>query len=387
MNRIQELAKDGQVQAAMAGFREGADRVIDLAISIQQIPSPTFNESERANYVRQRFESLALADIHQDEQHNVFARLPAKSTAKARPVIISAHVDTVFPAETDLTTRRDGSLIYGPGLGDNSTGVAGLLTLAQTFREFDLSLPADLWFAANVCEEGLGDLRGMRTVVDRFGEYATYIVVEGGLFGQISHQGIAVRRFRVEVRADGGHSWGSFGNASAVHVLGHIIAAIDGLEVPTEPKTTYNVGIIEGGTSINTIAQSANSLVDLRSEDSDALAVLERKLEAIVAKAEEENDVSVTLTLIGDRPAGRIARDAPVVVWATDALQHVGRQPVEYMAGSTDANVPLSRGFSAVCIGLTESGNTHRLDEYIDPTHLPDGLSQLLLLTLAAAGY
>lgn len=398
MNRIERIARDERVQAALASLRKEVDQALELAIAIQQIPAPTFAEMQRANFIQERFAALGLEDVHQDDRHNVYGRYPAPTVAYATsgcppPVVVSAHSDTVFPAGTNLTLRRDGRFIYGPGIGDNATGVAGLITLAQTLFDYDLRLPADVWFVANVREEGLGNLQGMKAVVTRFGREAAYIVVEGGLYGQISHQAIGVRRFRIAVNAPGGHSWGSFGNKSAVHVLGHLIAAIDRLDVPEKPKTTYNVGVIEGGTSVNTIAQSASLLLDLRSEEPAALVALVQAVENIVAEANVHHQLNgatgarATMSLIGSRPAGQIPRHTPLVIWAEAALRYVGCQQVTYIASSTDANVPLSQGLAAVCIGLAHSDNTHRLDEYLDPTHLPRGLAQLLLLTLAAADF
>lgn len=387
MNRIEKIAQDRRVQAALAGFREGLAQAVELVIAVQQIPSPTFSEARRASFVQRRFEELGLCDVTRDELHNVYGRLPASPSTTSPPVIISAHNDTVFPPETDLTVRRNGRRVHGPGIGDNATGVAGLLLLAQALQEYKLQPENELWFVANVGEEGLGDLRGMRAVVERFDREATYLVVEGGLYGQISHEAIGVRRFRIEVETAGGHSWGCFGSPSAVHELGHLIAAIDDLVVPTEPKTTYNVGVIEGGTSINTIAPSASLLLDLRSEDPDVLARLVADVEEIVTGANGRSPVNITMTQIGDRPAGQIPRHTPLVAWTEAALRYVGCQKTTYIASSTDANIPLSQGMTAVCVGLTESGNAHRLDEYIDPTHLPDGLGQLLLLALAAAGF
>lgn len=393
MNRPEEIARHPQVQAALAAFQEQVDQAVARAIAVQQIPSPTFAEAARADFVQTQFVALGLQDVHQDELGNVYGRYPRRQVRQTNPpVIISAHMDTVFAADTDLTIRRDGRFIYGPGLGDNATGVAGLLLLAEALQAHDLQPPADIWFVANVGEEGLGNLCGMRAVVERFGRHARYIVVEGGLYGQISHQAIGVRRFRIEVIAPGGHSWGSFGVPSAIHRLGRLIAAIDGLSVPQQPKTTYNVGVIQGGTSINTIAQSAHLLLDLRSEEPGSLADLEARVAHLVAQANESgggqaNAVTTTMTLIGDRPAGQISRQTPLVAWAEAALHVTGCRPVTYMSGSTDANIPLSQGFTAVCIGLTKSGNAHRLDEYIDPTFLPQGLSQLLLLALAAADF
>ena len=393
MNRIERITRDERVQAALAGLRTEVDAIVELAIAVQQIPAPTFAETQRATFIQERLASLGLADVHQDNLHNVYGRYPASSTAAAPPIVVSAHSDTVFPARTNLAVRRDGHLIYGPGIGDNATGVAGLITLARTLPDFDLRLPADVWFVANVREEGLGNLEGMQAVVSRFGPEPTYIVVEGGLYGQISHQAIGARRFQITVNAPGGHSWGSFGNKSAVHELGHLIAAIDRLDVPEKPKTTYNIGVIEGGTSVNSIAQSASLLLDLRSEEPAALATLVQSVENMVAEANGRHQsngntgVEVTMSLIGNRPAGQIPRHTPLVKWAEAALRYVGCEQVTYIASSTDANVPLSQGLAAVCIGLAGSDNAHRLEEYMDPTHLPRGLAQLLLLTLAAANF
>lgn len=386
MNSIPTLTAYSPIKTLLAAFHQMSDQVIDLAIAIQQIPAPTFAEAARAAFIAQQFTAVPLQDVSQDELHNVYGRLPAANPTHP-PVIISAHSDTVFPIETDLTVRRDGRYVYGPGIADNSTGVAGIITLAKVLQDAALNLPADLWFVSNVGEEGLGDLRGMRAVVDRFGARATYIVVEGGLYGQVSHQGIGVRRFRLTVQTSGGHSWGNFGARSAVHELARLIVAIDRLTVPQTPKTTYNVGVIEGGTSINTVAQSASGLLDLRSESPAELESLVTAVSQIIEQANKRKDVRVHMELIGNRPAGLLPADAPLVQSAVAALQAVGCAHPRLIASSTDANVPLSEGYTAVCIGLAESHHAHRLDEYLDPHHLPNGLGQLLLLTLVATGY
>ncbi|MCA9968714.1 MAG: M20/M25/M40 family metallo-hydrolase [Anaerolineales bacterium] len=383
---IARLLRHAPVQAAMAGFEHELAAAVDLIIAIQQVPAPTFAEAERAAFVEARMRALGLADVAQDGLHNVYGRIPGRIPA-ARPVIVSAHTDTVFDAGVDLQVRRETHRVHGPGIGDNSAGVAGLLLLAQALRRHGLQPRADVWLVANVGEEGMGDLRGMRAVTERFGERATYVVVEGGLFGQVCHQGIAVRRFRIDVTGPGGHSWGSFGTPSAIHVLGRLIAGIDGLSVPDAPRTTYNVGVIEGGTTINSIARTASLWLDLRSEAGAALAELETAVRQIIAGlAQRFPDVRIETVLVGDRPAGQVARSEPVVAWAEAALRAVGFTDVSYIAGSTDTNIPLSRGIPAVCIGLARSGNAHRPDEYLDTRQLPQGLSQLLLLVLAAAG-
>jgi acetylornithine deacetylase/succinyl-diaminopimelate desuccinylase-like protein len=389
MSVIKKLAADNAVKAALHFVETQADTAVSRAIAVQQIPAPTFAEAERASYIETQFRQLGLADVDQDELHNVYGRYPSPQPLHP-PVVVTAHSDTVFPAETDLTIRRENGRIYGPGLGDNATGVAGLFTLADTLRQNRITLPADIWFVANVGEEGLGDLKGMRRVVSQFGGDATYLVVEGGLFGQISHQAIGVRRYRITVTAPGGHSWGQFGSASAIHVLGQLIADISRLEVPTSPKTTYNVGVISGGTSINTIAQSAELLLDLRSEAPEALAELESRVMVLadqLAAVYRAQGVAVERHLIGNRPAGQLPASHPLVQMAADALQFVGCRQPRFVASSTDANIPLSKGYAAVCIGLTESGNAHRLDEFMNPAQLVNGTQQALLLLLAAAKY
>lgn len=402
MNRIERIAQEPAVRAALAAFQEGLAAAGQLAITIQQIPAPTFAERERAAFVYGRFRELGLADVEQDEIGNVYGRYPGLHSrlygrANAPQVIVSAHLDTVFPAGTDLAVRsgRFGdpeaaeaattNRIWGPGIADNATGVAGLLLLAETLQGFDLRPTADVWFVANVGEEGLGDLCGMKAVAQRFGRANAYIVVEGGLFGQLFYQAISVSRYRIEVTTPGGHSWSNFGNPSAIHHLARLVTAIDSLVVPADPKTTYNVGVIEGGTSINTIAASATLQLDLRSEDPAALGHLVAEVEHIVYEILRPTNVKVTMSRIGHRPGGRIPARANLVLWAEAALRQVGCPTIQFASGSTDANVPLSLGYPAVCIGLATSGNAHRLDEYLDTTHLAAGLGQLLLLTLAAA--
>ncbi len=388
---IAELTRRSDVRAALAGYRHHLEEILAQIVAIQQVAAPTFAEKRRSAYIEAQFRALGAAEVSHDALHNVFARLPGRDAGRP-PLVISAHLDTVFPATTDLTTRREGPLFFGPGIGDNSTGLAGLLVLGRTLVERALPHAADIYLVANVGEEGLGDLRGMRAVVERFGERAAYLVVEGGLFGQLTHQAVGVRRYRIEVTAPGGHSWGGFGAASAIHVLGHLIAAIDGLDVPAAPKTTYNVGIIEGGLSVNSIAHAARLWLDLRSEDAGELERLVGQVQAILERmnhdhAEAGDGVHLVAETVGNRPAGAVGRDAPIVAHAEAALRAVGCGDVRYIVSSTDANIPLSRGYEAVCLGLTHSGNSHRPDEYIDITHLPAGLGQLLLVALAAAGW
>ncbi len=387
MTTVAAIAQHADVQTALNSFEAELDEIIDLIVAVQQIPAPTFAEEERGRFVLRAFGEAGLVDVHMDDLHNVYGRYPG-TQPHAIPVILSAHTDTVFPLETDLTLHRDDGRLHGPGVGDNSTGVAGLIALARTLKTYNLCPPADLWFVANVGEEGMGDLRGMRAVVAKFGAQGRYIVIEGGIFGFICHQAIGVRRFRLDFTAPGGHSWGSFGSTSAIHVMGHLIAAIDQLSVPSSPRTTYNVGIVEGGQSINSIAQSASMWLDLRSEDVRELEKLEAQVRQVVDELTHRfPNATVSLIMVGNRPAGSLPRNAPLVTWAEAALRQVGHEEVAYFAGSTDTNIPLSQGIPGVCIGLAHSVNVHRLDEYLETACLPAGLGQLLLLTLAAAGF
>ncbi len=383
---IAEISRRTIVRDALRSFENELKQIVDQTVAVQQIPAPTFAEEARAAYLAGRFEALGLVDVQRDEMHNVYGRIAG--LGRGKPVVVSAHSDTVFAHDTDLTVRYEDELVHGPGIADNSLGVAGLLHLAATMQRFQLRPARDLWLVSNVGEEGLGDLRGMRAVVERFEDAQAYIVVEGGLFGRICHQAIGVRRYRIEVHTPGGHSWGAFGVPSAIHQLGKIIAAIDGFSVPETPKTTYNVGVISGGTTVNSIASSAQMLLDLRSEDPNALEMLVTQVERLVAQVRQEPDVQVEMPVIGDRPAGEIPRDSWLVSLAESALRQVGAaERIEYTTGSTDANIPLSKGLPCVCIGLAQSANAHRVDEYMDVTDLPAGMSQLLLLVLAAAEY
>lgn len=384
MQTVQAIAQYPRIQEALKQFDTTIETLIDRAIAIQQIPAPTFGEQKRAEFVQTTFTALGLHDISQDQWFNVYGRLPG-NRSNGHPLIVSAHSDTVFSAETDLTIRRDGNIIHGPGIADNSMGVAGLLALAETMLQFGLQPERDVWFVVNAAEEGLGDLTGMRAVADRFPTGA-FIVIEGGMFGSVLHAAIGVRRYEIAVTTEGGHSWSEFGRTSAIHVLGHLIVAIDSIEVPRRPKTTYTIGIIDGGTSINTIASSARLLLDVRSTDNAALQHVVTTVENIVKQTERgAQNATITMSLIGNRPSGKISRNNSLVQSADAALAYVGYRNIQHLAGSTDANIPLSRGYPAVCIGLANSANAHRLDEYLDTTHLAQGMQQLLLLTLTAA--
>jgi acetylornithine deacetylase/succinyl-diaminopimelate desuccinylase-like protein len=358
-------------------------RVLDLACEIQQIPAPTFAEGDRAAFVRQRFEAEGLSDVEQDALGNVVARLPGRSP-DSRPVLVTAHMDTVFPASTPLTLNRQADRIGGPGIGDNSLGVAGLFGLLWSLGAD--RLPGDLYLAANVSEEGLGDLRGMRAVIDRLGDRVrATIVLEGMALGHIYHAGLAVRRYRITARTEGGHSWLHFGRPSAIHELMRLGVRVTELMLPVAPKTTFNIGTVSGGTSINTIAREAAFDLDLRSESPAILQGLAERVLGLAADGSAPGVEFVT-EVIGDRPAGAIPHDHPLVQLAVRALNDSGVASHTFEIGSTDANLPLSRGLACVCVGLTRGANSHRPDEYIETRDLDRGLESVERLVRGTYG-
>ncbi len=380
---IRRWQADPGVQAALQHLAN-IKPIIDTAIAIQQVPAPTFDEDRRSALVAEHLTCLGLSDVERDAVGNVYGRRPGRGDGAA--LLIAAHIDTVFPVETDLTVRYEGDRIYGPGLGDNSLGVAGLLHLAQVFQAYELPNRGDIWFVGDVGEEGLGDLCGMRAVVSRLHPHlGAAIALEGCDFGKLHHQAIGVRRYRIDVTAPGGHSWGDFGSPSAIHILVQIAAQLTQISPSTDPRTTFNIGVINGGTSVNTIAEQASLLLDMRSVATSALNALVRRVDMIIAaEAKRHPQARIMVETVGDRPAGAIPRSHPLVQAATAAWQSVGAT-VSYVQSSTDANIPLSQGIPAVCVGLTDGRNAHRQDEYILPINLGCGMQALLLLALAAS--
>lgn len=355
-------------------------RLLDLACQIQQIPAPTFDEGQRAAFVAEQFTANGLCDVEIDDLGNVFGRRPGRDP-QARSVLVSAHTDTVFPAGQALTLQRAPDRVAGPGIGDNSLGVAGLLGVLWGLGTE--MLPGDLHLAANVCEEGLGDLRGMRRVIDRLGhQVRATVVLEGMALGHIYHAAIGVRRYRITARAEGGHSWLHFGRASAIHTLVRLATQITQLALPAQPKTTFNIGNIGGGTTINTIAREAWLDLDLRSEEPAVLAGLAARVEALAATFNSP-EVKIETRIVGDRPAGHLPREHALVQLAARTLEDLGLA-YSYENGSTDANVPLSQGLPCVCLGLTRGGNSHRPDEYIETRDLDRGLESIVRVVRGA---
>ncbi|MFN2202367.1 MAG: M20/M25/M40 family metallo-hydrolase [Caldilineaceae bacterium] len=389
---IADLAAYPDVLDAASRWLDEVWRIADMAVQVQQVPAPTGAEAVRASWVERELKRLKLDDVEQDGLFNVYARIRGRDPSPA--LVVTAHTDTVFPATTDLTVRRDAEVgrIYGPGIGDNSAGVAALLLLAETLKKLP-EPPVDIWLVANSGEEGLGDLRGIRAATDRLAPVmGAAIVIEGMGLGRVVHSALGSRRYRIRCNAPGGHSWSDFGTASAVHTLALLAADIVRMDVPESPRTTFNIGRMEGGRSINTIAQDAMLELDLRSEDQDTLAGAIAKVLAIVEEYQtvtwQRRGVTVEVEQIGDRPSGGIPADHPLTQAALRALVDVGcKTEPERRMSSTDANIPLSRGIPAVCVGVTEGSNAHRLEEWISTEPLGRGMRHLVLLTWWAAAW
>ncbi|MFN8471904.1 MAG: M20/M25/M40 family metallo-hydrolase [Anaerolineae bacterium] len=377
------------VQHALDWLSAHADQTVDEAVTICEIPAPTFQEGERGAWMERQFRALGLADVDMDEVGNVYGRRPGKGGGES--ILLAAHLDTVFPAGTPIAVRRAYNRLYAPGLVDNSIAVASLLALARALDAARVATSGDIWLVATVGEEGLGNLRGIRAACDRLGQrVAAVVAVEGQGLGRVYTGAIGSRRYKITVRAPGGHSWGDFGARSAIHELFKLGAAIASLEVPTTPKVSYNIGVIGGGTSVNTIAEEAHCLLDMRSGDPAALADIEARIMALVEEARSTPDVAVETQLIGDRPAGSIPEDAPLIQGAVGALKVLRAEeagfPIIFTEGSTDANIPVSRGIPATCVAITTGGGTHTLGEFLDPEPVALGLKQLALLTLSVTG-
>jgi len=361
-----------------------SERVINLAVKIQQIPAPTFDERLRAEFIHQNFVDLGFKDTIFDDIGNVYAII--KGQGEKPPLVVSAHLDTVFPVNTDLTITRTEDKIFGPGIGDNSLGLAGLFGLFWALCgngymiNQKLKLARDVWLVANVGEEGLGNLSGMKAVVDRFGEKArAYIILEGMSLGQIFHQGLGVKRYRITLNTKGGHSWVDYGEKSAIHELAELIMKIRSLNFPSEPRTSYNIGTLSGGTSVNTIAAEATMQLDLRSTSPGVLNEISSQVEALVKLANQKdgNNIRAVADLIGERPSGGIPADHTLVKLAEECHVTNGLK-AKLNIGSTDANEPLSRGYPSICIGLTTGGGSHTTGEYINIKSLGQGLGILV---------
>lgn len=381
---LRTLLTQPTIARALTWIDDARERFVEELVTLSQIPAPTFGEGRRAEHVARRLRELGLADTRIDETGNVLACL-GDGEAGRGPAFV-AHLDTVFPIETDVSVENRDGRLYGPGIGDNGAGVAGVLLMLEAMHVHAIALERPLWIVASTGEEGLGDLRGVRAAMGTLrSKVDCVLAIEGALLGRVTHQAVGSLRWNVSFAGPGGHSWHDFGRPSAINAAAAAITALAHLEVPSEPRTTFNVGRIAGGLGVNVIASEASFLLDLRSTDAAALTGLTARAERCVQQAADAEGVEFQLETVGQRPAGAIPRSSPLVQTASRVLRLLGLEP-RYESASTDANIPLSEGIPAITVGITHGGGVHTEDEWIEIAPCAAGVRQLLLLALVLSG-
>jgi acetylornithine deacetylase/succinyl-diaminopimelate desuccinylase-like protein len=370
------------------------DAIVRTQITVAQIAAPTGEEEERAGWVSRRFADCGLSEIHMDAVGNVIGRRDGADDVPA--VVICAHLDTVFPRETDLSVRREGERLVGPGINDNGRGLAVMLALAGSIDGVRLRSRRPIEFVATTGEEGIGDLRGAKSYfADRGSNAHATIALDGAGDERIIHRALGSRRFRVSYAGPGGHSWAAFGAPNAVHAAAAAAAKLAGLSLPSSPRTTLSVGRIGGGLSVNSIPDSAWLEIDLRSTSAAQLDTFERSIRQIAQVATDDENakrihgtraLTVTVEPIGSRPCGETPADHELVRSAMAATRLVGRQP-DLALASTDANVPISHGIPAIAIGAGgRGGDAHTHGEWFDNVHGTVGVARALTIVMTAAG-
>ncbi|MCB1672475.1 MAG: M20/M25/M40 family metallo-hydrolase [Gammaproteobacteria bacterium] len=391
-NSFQAVAASPSVRRALMEIDQREPETIQEQLRITEIPAPPFMESERARYYLERLRERGLDDAYIDTEGNVVAI--RRGSGNGPTLLLAAHLDTVFPDGTDTAVQQRDDRYYAPGIGDDTRGLAALLSVVQALEDNGIQTVGDIIFSGNVGEEGRGDLRGVKALFRDFPGVDGFVSIDGVRLRRITTGGTGSRRFEFRFSGPGGHSFGAFGMASAIHAMGRAIARIADLQVPEYPRTTFTVGTVDGGTSVNSIAADAVFALDMRSNDREQLAALEEraKTAALTAVAEEnarwnEGEISVDFHLIGDRPVGRTPADSPIVQAAALAFDEVGIELEELGISSTDSNVPMSLGIPAVTIaGGGEGGGAHSPDEWFAPGNSKEGPQTALLLTLALVG-
>lgn len=393
--RFAALTADARVREALAFVERNAAATLAEQKTLAMIPAPTFAESERGAYLAARFTEYGFSDLRLDAVGNVIARRPG--VGQGPTLVLSAHLDTVYPANTDLSVRTlDDGRLEGAGIADDARGLAEILAIARALQATHLATVGDVCFVGTVGEEGLGDLRGVRALFAEHGETIDgFISIDGALEARIAFVAVASRRHRVRFSGPGGHSFTDFGRPSAIHALGRAVAALAELRPPKAPKTTFTVGTVDGGTSVNSIAAEACFELDLRSTDmavlqtleAQALAAIEGAVAAENARWDAERRIEAHFETIGDRPGGAQAVEAPIIQVASLALRHVGVEPILGIPASTDANVAISLGIPGVTLGPGGcSGENHTVREWYDPTLAHRGVQKNLLTVLALVG-
>ena len=377
---------------AFSFFEKNAEAITDEQIQICSIPAPPFGERERAQFLAEKFSTLGLTEIEIDEEGNCLGLI--EGTSQSPLIVVSAHLDTVFAAGTDFTVVRSGNRLLAPGIADDGCGLAALIALARAIQAEKIRPEGSILFVGTVGEEGEGNLRGVRHLLTR-GRWASkveaFLSFDGPGVDRITNRALGSRRYRVEITGPGGHSWGDFGLPNPVHALSHAVAKLAGYPLPREPRTTFNVGRIEGGTSVNAIPEKAVMDVDLRSGADTELRRLDSFFRRAVKQAADEENATrrpgdplleVKVDLMGERPSGETPADSPLVELALEATKLLGIEP-RLDQSSTDSNLPISLGIPAITLGAGgTSGSSHTLAEWFDPTNRDLGLKRALLVIL-----
>lgn len=384
---LEKIAGISAVQKGLSFLKNDNDRTSADQKELTSIPAPTFEEGERGEYYRRRLEELGIEDISKDDAGNIFGL--RKGTGNGPRIAVCAHLDTVFPAGTDTVPKVKDGKIYAPGIADDGRGLAAVLTLIRAFNETGIETEGDILFGATVGEEGLGDLNGVKALFGQDHGIDGFISIEPGSPERITYLAAGSKRYEITYKGSGGHSFGDFGTPSAIHAAGKAIAGIADLKVPEDPKTTFNVGIVSGGTSVNTIAAEARLIIDLRSVSADELARVESEALSIIKEAAGGADSGITVEIkqVGDRPAGSQDMESAIVQTAAEASRQLGFIPLFEKASSTDSNVPIALGIPAVTLGGGGSfGGIHTLEEYFDPQDAYYGPQAIFLCILGLTG-
>lgn len=393
-----EIARIAEMRSVHAAFSYLHNQEMEFRRwqrELTEIPAPPFGEAARSEWLLQRFTALGLENVQRDDLGNVLGFL---HNAAAPLIGISAHLDTVFPQGTALQTREEGNRLYGPGISDNAAGVTALLAVANALKRTQLKPATNILFIGNVGEEGEGNLRGMRHLFAASawrGAIQSLLVIDGAGTDTYVNQALGSRRFEITFRGPGGHSWSDFGVPNPIVLLSRALARFSEVQAPESPRTTFNVGVISGGTSVNSIPESATARVDLRSASMEELQKLEDRLRECVAEAWREaplshrsGELKVTLAIenIGDRPAAELPKDARILQFVRAADKHLRIESFPRLA-STDANVPLALQIEATTIGAGgDGGGAHTLREWFDCSNRDLGLKRILLVLLALTG-
>lgn len=391
---MESLKKMEVIERALEYLKEDDQRTLEELLEMCRIPAPSHMEQEKAEYVRKKMEDIGLDDVHTDEVGNVLGTI--RGCGGGPRLMVAAHTDTVFPLDTDLTVKKEGNRYFCPGICDDTRAIAEILSIARAMKALDIHGNGDIVFCANVCEEGLGDLKGVKYIFRDPGSYDGFISIDNVAPGGIVYRATGSLRYLVTFKGLGGHSFGDFGIPNPIHAMGRAISMISDFQVKKQPKTTFNVGVISGGNSVNSIAGECSMLVDLRSDSQEELERLGQELaRAVETAVEKENarwerteKVTAVLTEKGRRPGGEQPRDCLIVRAAWDAALAAGLTPEYRPESSTDANIPISLGIPAISIGRGgDGGGTHTVHEWFEPHEAYRAPQKTLLLILGLSGF